>query len=245
MMLYAPAYRLDHQRVIQPAPGGVIGFMQTAVAASWTNPPPPPIVLLDRRTDVRVGGRFMSDQVDGGADPADLVAAIAARQDRAAFAELFEMYAGRIKAWLMRGGATAETAEEVAQETLITVWRKAATYDRGRAAVGAWIFTIARNARIDRLRRDQRARRHLLYEHVEPEGPEPPDTLLDSSEREQRVRAALAELPEDQVAVVQLSFFEGRAHGDIAEHLEIPLGTVKSRLRLAMKRLRTFLGDLQ
>ena len=189
----------------------------------------------------------MREDADGvtGVDPADLIEAIAARQDRAAFAALFEMYAGKIKAWLMRRGATAEAAEDVAQETLIAVWRKAATFDRSRASVSAWVFTIARNARIDRLRRDQRSRQHhLYYGFDETEGPEPPDSVLDSTERQARVRAALGELSEDQIRVVQLSFFEGRAHGDIARLLDIPLGTVKSRLRLAMNRLRPFLGDL-
>ncbi len=176
----------------------------------------------------------------------DLVAAIAARQDREAFGALFTLFAGRIKAWLMRAGAPAEAAEEIAQETLLTVWRKAALYDPAKATVSAWIFTIARNARIDRLRKDARARQHLQYELIEAdeEDPERPDGLLDAAQREERVRSALMTLPEEQVKIVRLSFFEGRPHSEIADHLGIPIGTVKSRMRLAMGRLRRTLGDL-
>jgi RNA polymerase sigma-70 factor, ECF subfamily len=180
-----------------------------------------------------------------GNDAADWIRAIAEKADRAAFAALFEFYAPRIKAMLMRLGAAADAADDLAQETLLTVWRKAAYFDPARASASAWIFTIARNLRIDRLRGDNRAKLYALYEMVEPEGPENPDSALNAAERDQRVRAALKELSQEQVSVVQLSFFEGRAHGDIAALLNLPLGTVKSRVRLAMARLRNLLGDLQ
>jgi RNA polymerase sigma-70 factor, ECF subfamily len=176
---------------------------------------------------------------------ADWIKAIAERQDRAAFASLFEFYAPRIKAMLTRLGAAADAAEDLAQETLLAVWRKAAYFDPDRASAAAWIFTIARNLRIDRLRGDNRAKLYAPYEMVEPEGPQHPDSALSAAERDARVRAALKELSQDQVRVVQLSFFEGRAHGDIAALLDLPLGTVKSRVRLAMARLRNLLGDLQ
>jgi RNA polymerase sigma-70 factor (ECF subfamily) len=179
-----------------------------------------------------------------GQDWVNLIGAVAARQDRRAFAALFEFYVPRIKTLLVRMGATAEVAEDIAQETLLTVWRKAAYYDPNRASASAWIYAIARNLRIDRLRRDQRSRLHALYELVEAEGPERPDELLDDVERDHRVRFALEQLSDEQLRVVQLAFFGGRAHGAIAALLDIPLGTVKSRLRLAMSRLREFLGDL-
>jgi RNA polymerase sigma-70 factor (ECF subfamily) len=180
-----------------------------------------------------------------GNNAADWIRAIAERQDRAAFASLFEFYAPRIKAMLTRLGAAADAAEDLAQETLLTVWRKAAYFDPARASAAAWIFTIARNLRIDRLRSDNRAKLYAPYEMVEPEGPQNPDSALNAAERDTRVRAALKQLSQEQVRVVQLSFFEGRAHGDIATLLDLPLGTVKSRVRLAMARLRNLLGDLQ
>ena len=186
---------------------------------------------------------------NGGAasvsDAVEWIKGIATRRDRAAFAALFDFYAPRIKAMLMRTGASADTAEDVAQDALITVWRKAAYYDPTRASASAWIYTIARNLRIDRLRGDKRAKLYEPYDMVEPEQPARPDSALDAAERDERVRAALGQLPEEQVRVVQLSFFEGRAHGDIAALLDLPLGTVKSRVRLAMTRLRNLLGDLK
>ena len=180
-----------------------------------------------------------------GPNPSDLIVAIARHEDKAAFAALFELYAGRIKAWLMSTGTSGERAEDLAQETMLTIWRKAASYDPARANASAWIFAIARNARIDRFRRDRRAEQLPdIYELIEPGEPDKPDDMLDTAEREQRVRLAITDLSEDQLSVVRLSFFEGRPHGEIADLLDLPLGTVKSRLRLAMKRLRTLLGDL-
>ncbi len=178
-------------------------------------------------------------------NPAGWITAIAQRQDRAAFAALFEFYAPRIKTMLTRLGAAADTAEDLAQETLLTVWRKAAYFDPARASASAWIYTIARNLRIDRLRGDKRAKLYAPYEMVEPEAPQRPDNALNATERDARLRSALKELSQEQVRVLQLSFFEGRAHGDIAALLDLPLGTVKSRVRLAMARLRQLLGDLQ
>ena len=182
-------------------------------------------------------------------DPASWIVSIAARADRDAFRSLFEFYAPRIKAMLMRSGASSDTAEDLAQETLLSVWRKAVQYDPRRASAAAWIFTIARNLRTDRLRQDRlrqerRVQLFALNEMAEPNEADDPHDILDGSERQSRVRAALAELPEEQIRVVQLSFVEGRAHGDIAKLLGLPLGTVKSRLRLAMNRLRQLLGEL-
>ena len=196
---------------------------------------------------VPLGEVFMADSHQGLeiAEPAVLIARIASHQDREAFAAQFGLYAPKVKAFKQRQGTTSELAEDIAQEVLLTVWRKASFFDPSRAAVSAWIFAIARNLRIDRLRRDQRAKLHQVYELVEPEAPPRPDGLLDIGERERRVSDALAELPAEQLQVVKLSFFEGHAHGDIARILEIPLGTVKSRLRLAVGRLSQFLGDLK
>ncbi|RTL52496.1 MAG: sigma-70 family RNA polymerase sigma factor [Bradyrhizobiaceae bacterium] len=175
----------------------------------------------------------------------NLVLAIAARRDRDAFRGLYEFYAPRIHTMMVRSGASAELAEDIAQETLITVWRKANSYNPARATVSAWIYTIARNLRIDRFRRDRRAKLHEVYELVEPESVPSSETSFEAAEEEDRVRQALKHLPDEQIRVVELSFFEGRSHEDIAKTLGIPLGTVKSRLRLAMQRLRIFLGEGQ
>jgi RNA polymerase sigma-70 factor, ECF subfamily len=173
-----------------------------------------------------------------------MIEAIAMRQDQLAFAALFQLYAPRVKMLLMRMGTTDEVSEDIAQETLLMVWRKAAYYERGRATPSAWIFSIARNLRIDRLRRDARVKLYTHYHVVEQDEPQRPDGALDAVEREQQLRAALGQLSEDYARIVRLSFFEGRPHREIAEHLDIPLGTVKSRIRLALNRLRELLGHI-
>lgn len=174
---------------------------------------------------------------------ANLIEAIAARQDREAFAALFEYFAPRIKGFLMRSGAAPSAAEELAQEAMLTIWRKAGQFDRSRAVASAWIFAIARNLRIDRLRREQRGMLIDVDPSEAPEMPSAPDHELLAIERDAQVRAALAQLPPEQLRVIQLSFFENCPHSAIADELKIPLGTVKSRLRLAMKRLQDLLVD--
>lgn len=178
------------------------------------------------------------------ADPSDeaLIERIAARRDRAAFGLLFERYGARIKGYMMRAGAGADLAEEAAQEALLAVWRRAETFDPRKASAPAWIFAIARNKRIDLLRRARRR-------EVEPEdpsaAPEPPaaaDAILSAAARDGEVRRALTALSQDQRTVVLLAFYEGCSHSEIAERLALPLGTVKSRLRLAFGALRSELG---
>jgi len=183
-------------------------------------------------------------QTMSAADLARLIETVAAVRDGEAFTVLFDYFAPRIKAFLMRSNAPAALAEELAQEAMLTVWRKAAQFDKTRAGASSWIFTIARNLRIDVARREQRGNVLALESSESLEPPAQPDTEYDAGEREQRVRAALSHLSNDQMRVVRLSFFEGKAHGDIALELELPLGTVKSRIRLAMNRLRDLLGDL-
>lgn len=229
--------------VIQNAQARVRGVMSVAAASMEQAF----VTAFLRPGSRQVAARPMreTENATSAADPAELIAAIALRKDRRAFAMLFEQYAGRVKGWNMRMGASPEFAEDIVQETMLAVWRKAETYDSTRASASAWLFAIARNQRIDRLRRDKRARDNLMHEMELPDEPEQPDDLVDAAERGARVRDALAGLPDEQARVVQLSFFEGHAHAEIAERLGIPLGTVKSRLRLAMTRLRSALGELR
>jgi RNA polymerase sigma factor (sigma-70 family) len=178
-------------------------------------------------------------------DPNVLIAAIARSGDRAAFAALFDHFAPRVKGLLMRGGTSAELAEEVAQETLLAVWRKAALFDPAKASASTWIATIARNLRIDIARRETRSRLSRVYEILDEEAPEQPDATLSGAERDARVRAAMTQLSVDQYRVVELAFLEGFSHQGVADRLAIPLGTVKSRLRLALSHLRGRLEDLR
>jgi RNA polymerase sigma-70 factor (ECF subfamily) len=176
-----------------------------------------------------------------------LIEAVAVRQDRAAFASLFEYFAPRIKAYMQRSGASEANAEELAQETMLMVWRKAALFDPASAGAAAWIFTIARNLRIDAHRRSSRSgtteAADVDLEFQVDERPQP-DSQMATSQSEQRIRSALAQLSPEQMRVVELSFYEDKAHAEIAQMLGIPLGTVKSRLRLAMNRLRNLLSEL-
>jgi RNA polymerase sigma-70 factor (ECF subfamily) len=162
--------------------------------------------------------------------------------DRQAFSELFAHFAPRVKSYLLRLGLTPEAAEDLAQETLLTVWRRAAAFDATKAAASTWIFTIARNLRIDAARREARRARPTDLTSLE-EAPAEPDALLLDRETGWRVGAALAELPAEQAQVVTQAFFSDMAHSEIAAALGLPLGTVKSRLRLAMGRLRARLGE--
>jgi RNA polymerase sigma-70 factor (ECF subfamily) len=174
-------------------------------------------------------------------DPGALVCAIAANQDRQAFALLFKRFAPRVKAYLMRSGMGASAAEEVAQEAMLSVWRKAAYFDPARGGVSTWIFTIARNLRIDRLRKERLPDTFDVEPSEEADPPPSAEATVLAVERDARVRQALGALPEEQAVVVRLSFLSDKPHGEIARELGIPLGTVKSRVRLAMKRLRDML----
>jgi RNA polymerase sigma-70 factor, ECF subfamily len=175
---------------------------------------------------------------------ADLLRRIAEQADPAAFRELYEAYGPRVKAYMMRRGADAGTAEDLAQETLLTVWRKAALYADDKGSMTTWVFAIARNLRIDRLRREVPFQELPEWRLAEPSSEAQPDEALAEKERQLRVRAALAELPADQQEVVSLSFLEGLSHSEIAERLALPLGTVKSRMRIAYQKVRAALEDL-
>ena len=174
---------------------------------------------------------------------ADLMAAVADRQDRTAYSELFTYYAPRVKSYLMRLGADAAQAEEIAQDVMVTVWRKAALFDRVQASVSTWIFRIARNRRIDVFRRAKRPDLDPEETMILPAGVEAPDARLEAMETETRVRAAMRDLPEEQVNLLKLAFYEGLSHSEIAGKLDLPLGTVKSRIRLAFGKMKAKLDD--
>ena len=179
-----------------------------------------------------------------GEDFDRLIEAVAMRRDRDAFARRFDHFAPRLKAYLMKAGATAGAAEDFAQDAMLTVWRKAELFDRTKAHAATWIFTIARNRRLDVLRQD--ARRLPLPEiDLVQDEPEQPDTVVLAAENAARLKAAMARLSPDQIEVLRLAFFQDNPHSEIARRLELPLGTVKSRIRKAMIKLRTLLDDEQ
>ncbi len=175
----------------------------------------------------------------------DLLKFVAERGDPAAFQTLFQTYAPRVKAYMMRQGADAGMAEELAQETLFAVWRKAKLFSVEKGNATTWIFTIARNLRIDRLRKETPWQELPGGYEDEPSEETAPDDEVSERERGERVKAALETLPPDQHEVVRLSFIEGLSHSEIAGRLGLPLGTVKSRMRLAYLKVREAVEDLR
>lgn len=170
------------------------------------------------------------------ADWLDQMVRVRDAQDQAAFAELFRHFAPRVKAFLIKSGTEAATAEELAQEVMATLWRKAHLFDPAKASVATWIFTIARNRRIDVLRRERRPEPEELPWGPEPE-PDQADALALSQESEKLGRA-IAALPEKQRALIRAAYFGELTQSEIAAETGLPLGTIKSRVRLALERLR-------
>ena len=157
-------------------------------------------------------------------------------QDKQAFAELFRHFAPRVKAFLMKSGAEITLAEECAQEVMATLWTKAHLFDPTRANVSTWVFTIARNKKIDALRRQKRPEPEDLPWGPEAE-PDQADVMSIRQESEQLAKA-VAELPDKQRELIERAYFGDLSHGEIAEETGLPLGTIKSRIRLALEKLR-------
>jgi RNA polymerase sigma-70 factor (ECF subfamily) len=163
--------------------------------------------------------------------------------DKAAFSGLFLHFAPRVKALLIRAGSAPEVADEIVQDVMLTVWRKAAEYDRSRASAAAWIFTIARNRRIDLLRHERRPEIDPNDPELRPADPEDAESALQRAEIGARLRDAIGTLPREQEEALAATFFNDRSYGDYAAQSGLPLGTVKSRLRLAIERLRVQLKE--
>ena len=173
-------------------------------------------------------------------DHADLIVAVAQRRDREAFTTLFDYYAPRVNAFLLRMGADRGAAEEMTQDVMITLWRKAALFEPGKASAGTWLYRIARNRRIDGLRRDRVEFRDPADHALDiPDEAQPgPYLALEAKSREEILMRAIKGLPPEQFELVRLAFFESLSHSQVAERAGLPLGTVKSRLRLAFTKLR-------
>lgn len=169
---------------------------------------------------------------------ADCIEAIAANRSREAFAEIFQFFAPRVKSYLLRLGTEDSLAEELSQEVLVTVWRKAEQYDRKQASVSTWIFRIARNRRIDAHRRANKPDLEAHEPSLQPPEIQTPEILTGRGQQQEIVRAALDDLPPEQFQLLHAAFYEGLSHSEIAKAYNIPLGTVKSRIRLAFNRLR-------
>lgn len=173
-----------------------------------------------------------------------LMADVATSRDKASFEILFNRFGPRIKGMMEKSGASPDLAEDLVQDVMLTVWRKAALYQPDKGAVSTWIYTVARNARIDRLRRLP-VQPYVDVETVTlASEDDSPEAEAIGSQHDDLVRNALEKLPAEQRRVVEMAFTEYKPHSEIARDLDLPVGTVKSRLRLAYRKLREELGDL-
>ncbi|HAD24425.1 MAG TPA: RNA polymerase subunit sigma [Alphaproteobacteria bacterium] len=175
-------------------------------------------------------------------DHADLMGAIARDRDRMAFTALFNHFAPRLKGFVMGMGIAPEAAEEIAQEVMLTAWNKAHLFDPARANVATWLYTIARNRRIDLARRAAREKLDPAEPMLQGTPPAHPDNLVAATQRDDALHRAIAALPDEQAQIIRLAMTRGWSHGEIARHTGLPLGTVKSRIRLAFARLRKTIG---
>ena len=170
----------------------------------------------------------------------ELMLMVSTSQDRSAFKQLFNHFAPRIKSFLMKAGADPTMAEECSQEAMATVWNKAKLFDPARASASTWIFTIARNKRIDAIRK---IRRPEPDELTWPDGMEDAqEDALELKQQSEILADAIQNLPEKQRQLVEKAFFKELSHSEIALETGLPLGTIKSRIRLALERLRHAMG---
>ncbi len=167
---------------------------------------------------------------------AELIKKVETLKDTSAFEELFNHFAPRIKAFLMRSGADPQMAEECSQEVMATVWRKAHLFDPSRASASTWIFTIARNKKIDAIRKQNRPEPEQLYPDQDYEPDQ--ESVVELQQETERLTLALGELPEKQRVLVEKAYLGELSHSEIAEITGLPLGTIKSRIRLALEKLR-------
>ena len=180
-----------------------------------------------------------SDQSVGERTFEDLLYDVGQNKNKDSFIELFHYFAPRIKSFLMKGGANESLADELAQETMLNIWNKAESYNPAKAAASTWIFTIARNKRIDALRKKKFYSVDLdQLPDMEDDTYRSPVTALSDTQESETIAGALENLPPEQADLIKRSYFEDKTHQEIADETGLPLGTVKSRIRIALKRLR-------
>lgn len=173
-----------------------------------------------------------------------LMEAIVKDQSRDAFVALFDQFAPKLKGYYRKGGIDLMLAEDLVQETMLSVWRHAAKFNPAVGSPSTWIFTIARNLLIDHVRRQKARQGDLTDPSIQPKPVDIADDLVDAQQRYRSLKASLQKLPKEQAKIITMAFFDHKAHSEIAEETGLPLGTVKSRIRLAMQRLRDDLGEL-
>ncbi len=226
-------------------------FINASMSSNKTTKAPPPMISSSAKSahmkhDQMSNDKGLNNNIPSNAAPDfnALLMDIGKNQNRTSFITLFEHYAPRIKSFLIKRGFNNATADEMAQETMLTIWNKAAAFDVKKASAGTWIYTIARNKSIDYLRKERRADtvsfEPYMIDETEDEN-SPADNTQHTQEKD-IIEMAIKNLPPTQADLIFKSFFEGKTHNEIADETGIALGTVKSRIRLALERLR---GDKQ
>ena len=168
-----------------------------------------------------------------------------ARADRSAYAELFRRYAPKIKSFHLGLRATPAQADDLLQDVMVTIWRRAETYDAAKASVSTWIYTVARNRFIDKVRKEKRSEILMETDTERPSEDMAADDAMNLDQQTAALRVALKVLPPEQCEAISMAFLREMSHGEIAAELDLPLGTVKSRIRLAMTRLRDQLESVR
>ena len=168
----------------------------------------------------------------------EALAKVAESQDISSFKKIFDYFSPRLKSFLMRSGADEVIAEEIIQETMTIIWTKADYYDPKVASPSTWIYTIARNKKIDILRKSRKAILEDIDTAILPPVESKADENIEHDQKFEMIAQYLDDLPEDQLNLLKMNFFEEKSHGEISEITKIPLGTVKSRIRLALEKIR-------
>ena len=195
--------------------------------------------------DISMGSGFSNDNQNNLSEWDRLLLRVGSDRDRFAFKKLYEHFAPRLKSFLLRIGSDMSAAEEICQESMIMVWRRAETFNPDSAGASTWIFTIARNKRIDKLRKDNRPLPDLNDPSFFQIPVDKSDDILQRVEEEKKIKNALKNLPPEQAKLILSAYYEEKSHRKIADETNLPLGTVKSRIRLAINRLRTQLEELE
>ena len=195
--------------------------------------------------DMSMGSGSSNDNQNNLSEWDRLLLRVGSDRDRSAFKKLYEHFAPRLKSFLLRIGSDMSAAEEICQESMIMVWRRAETFNPDSAGASTWIFTIARNKRIDKLRKDNRPLPDLNDPSFFQVPVDKSDDILQRIEEEKKIKNALKNLPAEQAKLILSAYYEEMSHRKIADETNLPLGTVKSRIRLAINRLRSQLEELE
>jgi RNA polymerase sigma-70 factor (ECF subfamily) len=221
-------------------PAGLI--FDIAFLLRFNEPPSGTSAARSKSEDLMVAnGPLPGDARSKAAAFAECIFEVANNRSETAFEVLFRYFAPRIKSYCLRLGADASGAEEITQEAMVSIWRNAGQFDPAKASPSTWIFTIARNLSIDRFRRGRRPEFDPSDPALVPEDQPAPDRLVELTEMQENVRNVMDSLSLNERNVLMLSFYENLSHGEISRQLGIPVGTVKSRIRLAFAKIRSTL----